>query len=84
LPQALCQVLARRGVTGENAADFLEPSLKNLMPDPRSMKDMEKAAARLLQALQSRERIAIFADYDVDGGASAALLLTWLKQFDLR
>ena len=84
LPQALCQVLARRGVTGENAADFLEPSLKNLMPDQRSMKDMEKAAARLLQALQSRERIAIFADYDVDGGASAALLLTWLKQFDLR
>jgi len=83
LPQALCQVLARRGVTAGNAADFLEPSLKNLMPDPRVMKDMEKATTRLLRAVEQRERIAVFADYDVDGGASAALLLIWLKKFDL-
>ncbi len=43
---------------------------------------MEKAAARVLRAVAAREPIAIFADYDVDGGASAALLLTWLRALD--
>ncbi|MGC1506567.1 MAG: single-stranded-DNA-specific exonuclease RecJ [Sulfitobacter sp.] len=79
LPQAVCQVLARRGVSPEEAAGFLAPSLRELMPDPRSLKDMEKAAARFLQAVAKRQKIAVFADYDVDGGSSAALLLVWLR-----
>jgi len=79
LPLALCSVLARNAVTAEGAADFLSPSLRSLLPDPRRLRDMEPAAARLLAALHGRQRIAIFADYDVDGGASAALLLTWLR-----
>ncbi|WP_282159248.1 single-stranded-DNA-specific exonuclease RecJ [Shimia thalassica] len=80
LPPALCQVLARRGVDAINAASFLDPKLADLLPDPRSLKDMEKAATRFLQAVRNRERIAIFADYDVDGGTSAAQLMTWLRQ----
>ncbi|WP_152466837.1 single-stranded-DNA-specific exonuclease RecJ [Sulfitobacter sp. THAF37] len=80
LPQAVCQVLARRGVAPEEAAGFLAPALRDLLPDPRSLQDMEKAAARFLAAVGQRQRIAIFADYDVDGGSSAALLLTWLRQ----
>jgi len=80
LPQAVCQVLARRGVAPEEATGFLAPALRDLLPDPRGLKDMEKAAARLLVALGRRERIAVFADYDVDGGSSAALLLIWLRQ----
>ncbi len=80
LPQAVCQVLARRGVAPEEATGFLAPALRDLLPDPRSLKDMEKAAARFLVALGRRERIAVFADYDVDGGSSAALLLIWLRQ----
>ena len=79
LPPPLAQVLARRGVTPEMAAGFLAPALRDLMPDPRALEDMEAAATRLLAALDRRERIAIFADYDVDGGASAALLLDWLR-----
>ena len=79
LPQSVCQVLAHRGVAPEAAADFLTPALRDLLPDPRSLKDMEKAAARFLQASKSRQRIAVFADYDVDGGSSAALLLIWLR-----
>ena len=78
LPRPLCAVLARLGVLPETADGFLEPRLKELLPDPRSLLDMEKAAGRFLQAVKRRERIAIFADYDVDGGASAALLLDWL------
>ncbi|QYX58140.1 single-stranded-DNA-specific exonuclease RecJ [Roseovarius sp. SCSIO 43702] len=81
-PRALCQVLARFGVTAQDAGGFLAPRLRDLLPDPRSLRDMETAAARILGAARHRERIAIFADYDVDGGASAALLIHWLRTFD--
>ena len=80
LPRPLCQILARRGVPPTEAASFLAPKLKDLLPDPRSLKDMETAAARFLQAVRGNQRIAVFADYDVDGGSSAALLLVWLRQ----
>ena len=80
LPLALCQVLARRGVAADEAEAFLAPSLRDLLPDPRSLRDMEKAATRFLSAVKARQRIAVFADYDVDGGSSAALLLVWLRE----
>ena len=79
LPLPLCLTLARRGVAAEEAAAFLEPSLRDLLPDPRGLRDMEVAAARFLAALRGREPIAIFADYDVDGGSAAALLIWWLR-----
>lgn len=84
LPLALARVLVARGVTPAEAEGFLEPTLRALLPDPRGLRDMDRAAGRLLQALARRERIAIFADYDVDGGASAALLQIWLRHFGLR
>lgn len=84
LPRALCQVLARRGVPPMEAESFLEPKLKELLPDPRSMKDMETAATRFLEAVRNKQRIAVFADYDVDGGSSAALLLIWMRQMGLQ
>ncbi|MHA7849248.1 single-stranded-DNA-specific exonuclease RecJ [Roseovarius sp.] len=83
LPRPLCQTLARLGVPETEAEPYLEPSLRDLLPDPRSLRDMEPAAARFIAAVRARERIAIFADYDVDGGASAALLIDWLRQMGL-
>ncbi|MGH1355586.1 MAG: single-stranded-DNA-specific exonuclease RecJ [Thalassovita sp.] len=80
LPAPVCNILARRGVPAHEAKGFLEPQLRDLLPDPRSLKDMETAAARFLTAVKQRQRIAVFADYDVDGGSSAALLLDWLHQ----
>lgn len=80
LPRPVCQTLARLGVPPEKAERYLAPQLRDLLPDPRSLRDMETAAARFLQAVSGSERIAIFADYDVDGGASAALLIDWLRQ----
>lgn len=80
LPLPLCRILARRRVQPEEAAEFLDPKLNNLLPDPLSLIDMDAAADRLLSALRSDERIAIFADYDVDGGSCAALLLDWLRE----
>ncbi|TMM55117.1 single-stranded-DNA-specific exonuclease RecJ [Sulfitobacter sabulilitoris] len=84
LPAAVCQVLARRGVAAEDAEAFLAPSLRDLLPDPRSLRDMEKAATRFLTAVTRRQKIAVFADYDVDGGSSAALLLVWLRHMGHR
>ncbi|MEM1232514.1 MAG: single-stranded-DNA-specific exonuclease RecJ [Pseudomonadota bacterium] len=83
LPPALCAVLARLGVAADDADGFLEPQLRDLLPDPRSLKDMDIAAERLLTAVAQRQKIAVFADYDVDGGTSAALLVTWLRAFGL-
>ncbi len=79
-PLALARVLARRGIAPEAAEAFLAPTLKRDLPDPRRLKDMETAAARFLAAADAGERIAIFADYDVDGAASAALLIDWLRE----
>jgi single-stranded-DNA-specific exonuclease len=80
LPEIVGRVLARRGVEPASAAAYLAPALRDLMPDPSSLRDMDRAAARFWQAVRARQRIAVFADYDVDGGASAALLLTWLRK----
>lgn len=80
LPEAVCRILAARDVAAEDAGAFLDPKLRDLLPDPRDMRDMEQAAERIIFALQANEKIAIFADYDVDGGTSAALLLDWLRQ----
>jgi len=79
LPPPLCRTLVRRNVGPEEAQGFLDPRLRDLLPDPLTLRDMGKAATRFLQAVKAREKIAIFADYDVDGGSSAALLIVWLR-----
>ena len=80
LPEALCRILAARGLEANETEAFLDPKLRDLLPNPRDLRDMEKAAKRVVSATQAGEKIAIFADYDVDGGTSAALLLDWLRQ----
>jgi len=84
LPLPLCRTLVRRGVGPEDAERFLAPQLRDLLPDPLTLRDMGIAADRLLQAVQSRQRIAVFGDYDVDGGASSALLILWLRALGLK
>ena len=84
LPAPLARVLVRRGVSPDDAAGFLSPTLRDLLPDPRVLKDMDTATQRFLAAVKAIERIAVFADYDVDGGTSAALLITWLRDMGLQ
>ncbi|ABD55919.1 single-stranded-DNA-specific exonuclease RecJ [Jannaschia sp. CCS1] len=79
LDPAVAAILARRGVQPDDVASFLAPALRDLLPDPMSLKDMAPAATRLVEAARKGKRIAIFADYDVDGGSSAALLIWWLR-----
>jgi single-stranded-DNA-specific exonuclease len=84
LPLPLCHALVGRGVAAVAVAGFLSPTLRELLPDPLSLRDMGSASDRVMQAVRGRERIAIFADYDVDGGAAAALLLVWLRRMGLQ
>jgi len=75
----LARLLQVRGVKADAAADYLNPTLKRLLPEPLTLKDMDKAVARVLSAIENRERIAVFGDYDVDGSCSAALLYEFLS-----
>jgi single-stranded-DNA-specific exonuclease len=78
LDPAVARVLVRRGVAPAEAQGFLAPALRDLLPDPTQLRDVGAAAGRLVAAVDRGERIAVFADYDVDGAASAALVLGWL------
>src|SRR6185437_12135767 len=73
LPEIVGRLLAARGVGIEAATDFLEPTLRALLPDPSLLTDMDAAAERLAAAAIRGETAAVFGDYDVDGACSAAL-----------
>lgn len=75
----LSRLLALRGISLAQAADYLAPKLKNLLPDPFVLQEMEQAVARVAAALEAGEAIAVFGDYDVDGCTSAALLSDFLS-----
>jgi len=84
VPDLLARILAARDVEADDAAAFLDPTVRSLMPDPEVLSDMTAAAARLADAVRRGERIAIFGDYDVDGATSAALLGRYLAHCGLR
>lgn len=79
VPEIVGRVLAGRGVGPDEAPRFLEPTLREALPDPSRLKDMDAAVERLVAAITGDERIAIFGDYDVDGATSAALLTRFLR-----
>jgi single-stranded-DNA-specific exonuclease len=75
----MARILAGRGVKLDEVERYLDPTLRDSMPDPFTMRDMEPAVARLARAVRRAEKVAIFGDYDVDGAASAALLAQYLQ-----
>jgi len=75
----MARVLAGRGVGPEDVERYLEPTLRDLMPDPYTLAGMAAATERLTRAVQRGEKVAIFGDYDVDGAASAALISEYLE-----
>ncbi|MEF3366078.1 single-stranded-DNA-specific exonuclease RecJ [Methylocystis sp. 9N] len=79
LDDFLARVIAGRGVTVADAASFLDPKLRDLMPDPSALRDMDAAVERLAHAIESGEQVAIFGDYDVDGACSSALLVDFWR-----
>lgn len=84
LPEILARVVCGRGIGTDEAEDFLKPTLKQLLPDPFHLKDMQIAAERLSQAVVQGETVAIFGDYDVDGATSTALLVRYLQALGVK
>jgi single-stranded-DNA-specific exonuclease len=79
LPDAVARILAARGFTSETAPPFLNPTLRNLMPDPLSLAGMDAAVTRLVAAIEAGEKLVVFGDYDVDGATSSALLIRFFR-----
>lgn len=79
LPEQAAAILARRAPSVEAAGAFLTPRLRDQLPDPNHLLDMDRATDRIAGALERRETIAILADYDVDGATSGALLRRILR-----
>jgi single-stranded-DNA-specific exonuclease len=78
LADLIGRMLAARGVGVDAVPTFLDPTIRALMPDPDTLRDMTVAAIRLADAVERRERIAVFGDYDVDGASSSALMQRFL------
>lgn len=76
VPEMLSRIIAGRGIDIDAVDDFLDPTIRKLLPDPLTVTEMEAAAKRIADAAARGEKVAIFGDYDVDGATSAALL-TW-------
>ena len=74
LPEIVARVLAGRGIGIDRVNNFLNPTLRATLPNPSSLRDMDRACERIVRAINDGERIGVFADYDVDGATSAALL----------
>ena len=79
LPDIVARILAGRGFNLDNLNDFLHPTLKEHLPNPFSLKDMEKSASRVAAAVLTNEPIGLMGDYDVDGATSTAELKLYLE-----
>ncbi len=79
ISELLARILAARGVEADEAVAYLNPTLRDLMPDPSSLTDMNAAAGRIADAVEKKEQVAVFGDYDVDGATSSALMARFLR-----
>ena len=77
------QLLLARGVPRDDLERHRNPTIRNFMPDPSIFQDMDNAAERLADAVQSGETVTVYGDYDVDGATSAALLIRLLRELGL-
>ena len=83
LDPLVAHILAARKVPSAKIAQHLTPKLRDWMPDPFAFRDMDKAAARIAQAVSNKEKVALFGDYDVDGATSTALMTRFLRHYGL-
>ena len=79
VPDLIGRILAGRGVSVDDAASFLAPSLRHALPDPSSFIDLDRATTAVADALERGEDIGVLGDYDVDGATSAAVLVRYFR-----
>ncbi|UJQ95618.1 single-stranded-DNA-specific exonuclease RecJ [Mariluticola halotolerans] len=83
LSEIVARIMAGRGIAIDQATSFLDPTIRDLMPDPSTLTAMDDTAARLADAIIAGESIALFGDYDVDGACSCALMTRFLSAFGI-
>lgn len=82
LPEIVARILAGRDVGQDEATAFLEPRIRDLLPDPSHLLGLDAAVERLADAIGAKVTIGIIGDYDVDGATSTALFVRCLRAFD--
>ena len=83
LDEITAKLLVLRNIKKEDVNNFLNPSIKNFLPNPNNLLDMEKSSLRMLKAIKNKEKIGVFGDYDVDGATSTALLGRYFNELKL-
>ena len=83
LDEITSKLLSIRNIKKDEINSYLNPSIKNLLPNPNNLIDMEKSTQRLFKAIVNNEKIGIFGDYDVDGATSTALLGNFFSEINL-
>lgn len=83
LNENLAQLLSSRDITLSEVEEFLNPSIKTSLPNPFDLLDMQKAVNHAIDAIKNNKKITIFADYDVDGATSSALLKRFFAQINV-
>ena len=81
--EIIAKLLSIRKIKKEDINSFLNPSIKNFLPNPNILEDMEKSSLRTVKAIVDNEKIGIFGDYDVDGASSTALLGNYFSELNL-
>lgn len=79
LPDSIATILAAKEILLEEVEDFLNPKIKTSLPNPFDLLDMDHAVTHVVEAIQNNQKITIFADYDVDGATSSALLKRFFR-----
>ena len=80
LNEITSKLLSIRKINREDIRSFLDPSIKNFLPNPNILVDMERSTSRTTQAISKKEKVGIFGDYDVDGATSTALLGNYFSE----
>ena len=83
LDEITSKLLSIRNIKRDEINSYLNPSIKNLLPNPNNLVDMEKSIQRFFKAIENNEKIGIFGDYDVDGATSTALLGNFFSEINL-
>ena len=83
LDEITSKLLSIRNIKRDEIESFLNPSIKNFLPNPNILKDMNKSTLRTCKAILGNEKIGIFGDYDVDGATSTALLGNYFSELNL-
>ena len=83
LDEITSKLISIRRINRDEIKSFLNPSIKNILPNPNNLIDMEKTTQRTIEAISNGEKVGIFGDYDVDGATSTALLGNYFSELDL-